>query len=159
MKIFKVSLLGLGMSLTPYHFAIAAFDGSSPLLCATIEAIECSTLDECTVGTPESVNIPQFLKFNFKAKQVEAVTPRKKKRKSNIRRLERVDGKLVVQGIEQGRGWSIVISEKTGKLSASIVGDQLGFLVFGACTLVPESLEDLGLIYCGKDGFGEICQS
>ena len=137
MNIYKASLLGLGMSLNLYQPATAAFDGSSPLLCATIEAIECSASEECTVGTPESVNIPQFLKLDFRAKQVEAVTQAKEKRKSAIKSLERVDGELVMQGIEQGRGWSIAISEETGKLSASIVGDQLGFLVFGACTPAP----------------------
>ena len=137
MNILQVSLLSLGLSLIPYQLATAAFDGSSPLLCAAVEAIECSTSGECTAGTPESVNIPHFLNIDFKSKKVEAVRHGKETRNSAIRSLERVEGTLVMQGIEAGRGWSIAISEETGKLSASIVGNQIGFVVFGACIAAP----------------------
>jgi hypothetical protein len=47
---------------------------------------------------------------------------------------KRENGKLILQGIEDGRGWSLVIVEETGKMSATIAGDQVGFVVFGNCT-------------------------
>jgi hypothetical protein len=36
--------------------------------------------------------------------------------------------------VENGRGWNIAINTKTGRMSASGVGDAVSFLVFGACT-------------------------
>ena len=46
-----------------------------------------------------------------------------------------VDGSTVLQGTENGRAWSIVIDQQTGKLSGSVVDAEGAFLVFGACTL------------------------
>ena len=41
---------------------------------------------------------------------------------------------LILQGVENGRGWDIAINTKTGRMSASGVGDAVSFLAFGACT-------------------------
>lgn len=37
-------------------------------------------------------------------------------------------------GGQGGRGWTAVISEATGKLSATISEDGMAFIIFGACT-------------------------
>jgi hypothetical protein len=39
-----------------------------------------------------------------------------------------------MHGGQNGRGWTILISEETGKLSATISDEGVGFVVFGACT-------------------------
>jgi hypothetical protein len=41
---------------------------------------------------------------------------------------------MVLQGSENGRGWTMVISEETGKVSATVSDDQVGFVIFGAST-------------------------
>ena len=38
------------------------------------------------------------------------------------------------EGVKDGLGWSMTISESTGKLVLTAFGDQVGFVVFGACT-------------------------
>jgi hypothetical protein len=43
-----------------------------------------------------------------------------------------MDGKIFLQGIEL-RGWSIVISEQTGKMSLTASGDDEAFVLFGVC--------------------------
>jgi hypothetical protein len=53
---------------------------------------------------------------------------------SVIKNFERVDGRLILQGAENGRAWSIVIFEENGKMSATISDEEAGFVVFGACT-------------------------
>lgn len=50
------------------------------------------------------------------------------------------DGKLILQGMEDGRGWSLVIVEETGKMSAAIAGSQVGFVVSGNCTTLEVTL-------------------
>ena len=59
---------------------------------------------------------------------------------SRIENLERIDGKLILQGAEDGIrevrdgvGWSMAISEETGKMVLTGSGDQVTFVVFGAC--------------------------
>ena len=41
---------------------------------------------------------------------------------------------LVLQGVENGRGWDMAINTRTGRMSASGVGDAVSFLAFGTCT-------------------------
>ncbi len=55
-------------------------------------------------------------------------------RQTAIKNIERINGKTILQGVQEGRGWTMIISEETGKMSASVSGDGFGFIVFGACT-------------------------
>ena len=43
--------------------------------------------------------------------------------------------RLLLQGSDAGRAWSVVIGQKTGALTAAIVDHDGGFLISGACTL------------------------
>jgi hypothetical protein len=80
----------------------------------------------------ESTNIPPFVTINFEQKTIRDTSD--SNRTSMIKHLERLDGHVVMQGVEHGRGWNIVIVEETGALSASTVGEGIGFVIFGACT-------------------------
>ena len=42
-------------------------------------------------------------------------------------------GLLILQGVEQGRGWTMLISEATGRMSMTITASEAGFVMFGAC--------------------------
>ncbi len=90
----------------------------------------------------EEVGIPQFLKINFKEKKISATQSSGSKRSTTIKNSEHVDGKLILQGAEDGLedvrdglGWSIAISEESGKMVLTASGDEVGFVVFGAFTL------------------------
>jgi hypothetical protein len=83
---------------------------------------------------PEIENIPRFLKVNFKNKTISATEESGREDTSRIKNIERVNGNLILQGSENGRGWTMVISEETGKISATVSDEQAGFVVFGAST-------------------------
>jgi hypothetical protein len=53
-----------------------------------------------------------------------------------IGNIARGNGHIVVQGVHEGHGWSLVIEENTGQMTASVVGDEEGKMVFGACTQI-----------------------
>ena len=55
-------------------------------------------------------------------------------RSTKIRSHQHAEGRLVLQGLEQERAWSILISEETGKMSVTSTGSEAGFVIFGACT-------------------------
>jgi hypothetical protein len=134
-KLGKIAWILLCVGLSPASFAVAGdFDGSQPLLCATIKAIECGMEGECSQGTAESVNIPQFFRINFKEKMISATRETGDKRTSRIRHLDHMQGKLILQGMGDDLAWSLAVSEETGKVVITASGDQVGFVVFGACT-------------------------
>ena len=133
-KIKFMSLAVLCLILTPLSIAAGQFDGSVPLLCAVIKVVECGAGGECYPVQPEVANIPRFLKINFKKKTISATEDSGRKGVTQIKNIEHANGKTILQGSENGRGWTMVISEETGKMSATVSDDQVGFVVFGAST-------------------------
>jgi hypothetical protein len=122
------------VGLTPLLVSAGDFDGSVPLICAVVETIECGENGNCQNGTADSINIPQFLKVNFKSKTITGKNAEGEVRTTEIENMERSDGKLILQGTQTSKGWSMVIDEANGKMVLTASGDQEGFIVFGACT-------------------------
>jgi hypothetical protein len=50
-----------------------------------------------------------------------------------IKNRQQLDGMLILQGSENGRGWSMAINEKSNEMTLTVAGYQVGFVVFGAC--------------------------
>ena len=130
-----------GFAGIPLGALAGDFDGSKPLLCAVKKAFECTAADGCQERTVESVNIPQFLQIDVEQKKITAHDGRGKGRNTEIERIEHIDGKLMIQGAEDGvenvrdgLSWSLSVSEETGRMTLTASGDELGFVVFGACT-------------------------
>ena len=140
MKIFGLTIALVGLIAFP---ALAGdFDGSKPLICAVIDLVECQPGGKCQQVTAEDVGIPQFLKINFKEKKISAILADGSKRSTPIENFEKIDGKVIIQGAEDGIegvrdgvGWSLAIAEETGKTVLTASGDEVGFVIFGACTL------------------------
>ena len=117
------------------------FDGSKPLYCALMDTVQCVPGGECTEIEPEEVKLPDFLAINFKKKIITATKEGGIQRSSKIENRKLIDGKLIVQGAEDGvegvkdgLGWTIAINESTGKMVLTGSGDDVGFVFFGACT-------------------------
>ena len=115
------------------------FDGTRPLLISVIRVVECVPEGTCREVTPASVELPQFLKIDFTKKTIRPAAADDKKPPTVIERQEVVDGKLILQGAEDGYeklhdglGWTIAISEETGQVVLTASGDQVAFVVFGA---------------------------
>ena len=111
-----------------------ALDGSKPLICASVDGHSCAPGEDCAAASTEALNIPQFLRINFAEKAVTAERPDGEERTSEIQRMEELENELILQGNQGGLGWSLTITRATGKMSLSAVGDQVAFVVFGACT-------------------------
>ena len=117
------------------HLKLAGdFDGSTPLLCAVIETFECGAGGDCHRGTAESIDIPQFLKISFEEKTISSTPESGPVRTTKIQNMEHIDGKLILQGVQNSKAWSMVINEANGKVSVTASDGEVGFVVFGACT-------------------------
>jgi hypothetical protein len=114
------------------------FDGTRPLLVSVIRVIECVPDGSCREVTPASVELPQFLKIDFTSKTIRPAAAGDEAPATSIERQEVVDGKLILQGAEDGYekmrdglGWTMAISEATGQVVLTASGDQVAFVVFG----------------------------
>ena len=135
-KIMGISLL-LFLGAISFSAQAADIDGSTPIFCAFTKAMQCHHQQGCDQVSPEDVNLPTFVKVDFKNKLVSAIseTPEGKTRTTEIKSFQRVDGQLVLQGHE-ARAWSVIIGEKTGKVTLALASEEDGFLLFGTC-IVP----------------------
>ncbi len=124
-------ILSMSLYLFPGQLMASSFDGSLPLLCAVVNVVECSAEGECNNGSAESVNLSQFYKVDVTNRMIS--TTGKNAKKAVIKEIKHLESRMIIQGIKD-RGWTVVISKKTGKMTASVTDDQYGFIVFGACT-------------------------
>ena len=138
----KLYVYGATMLVSSMPLVVSAgFDSSSEFLCASVDVMECLPAKGCNRVAADDVDIPRFIKVDVKNKQV--VTGAKgDKRKTAIERVEKVDGKLMLQGAEDGReggapdgiGWSMSVVEDSGNMVLTASGDGVAFVIFGACT-------------------------
>jgi hypothetical protein len=96
--------------------------------------LECEAGAECHRGNAESVNLPPFVKIDVSHKVLSTTEAAAEQRTTPIRHVAHLDGQLTLQGGEGRRAWSLIIAEGSGKLTATITDDQVGFVIFGACT-------------------------
>ncbi|HET6565210.1 MAG TPA: hypothetical protein VFG52_07345 [Xanthomonadales bacterium] len=106
------------------------FDGSKPLICATIEARDCVLGSGCFTGEAKTVGAPAFFRLDFKNKTVVG-----QQHTSPISAIVQDENALLLQGSEVGYGWSIGISKHSGSFSASLTNFEGSFLLFGNCTV------------------------
>jgi hypothetical protein len=106
-------------------------DASKPMRCAFAEAAECDLMAACTDVTLEQIELPDEVRVDFAAKQL---TSSDNKRTSPIHALESFDEVLVLQGHENGRGWTMVVDRATGHMSASLASAEGAFVLAGGCT-------------------------
>jgi len=135
-----LSLIGVFFFIFSLTVWAGDFDGSRPLLLAVSTAMECTPDDGCHAVTPESMDLPRFFKIDFAKKTIGPAMENNTRPASPIERMELVDGKLILQGAEDGYqsvrdglGWTIAIAEDTGRVVMTASGDQVAFVVFGAC--------------------------
>ena len=114
--------------------AAGKYDGSAPMLCAVTAVSECTADGKCERSAPQAGNnLPTFMRVDVKGRVLRADDS--SGRKTEIKASSVVDDQLMLQGIENGKAWNMVIKSDTGKWGGSVVEDDGLFALFGACTL------------------------
>ena len=136
-RIFKLLALTAGVFVTP--IAGADFDGSEPLMCSFGQAVECIPGSECRAVTNESVDAPDFVKLEFRKKEIVSTTAGVDSPPDDIDNVVDLASYLVVQGAQGGSandtlGWSLSINHSNGQMVATGSGENAGFVIFGACS-------------------------
>ena len=127
-------LLAVLLVMSPVT-VVAGTTGDLPeLWCAVMESFECTSGQVCRHGLPESINFPRIVKIDFKKKVIIDDQFGESIRTTTIDNLQERDDKLILNGTQEGMGWTMVINQTNGDLTLSATEDQFGFIVFGACT-------------------------
>ena len=131
----------LCISTTPLPSIASDFDGSKPFLCTVIDVTECIMGEECKEVRVEEINLPRYLWINVGKKIIQSQKTGDDARKSPIEHVKNLDGKLMLQGAEQGWenvrdgfGWTIAIMEDTGQMVLTASGYLVAEVAFGVCT-------------------------
>jgi hypothetical protein len=111
--------------------------GVDKILCAGVQATYCDTSGACEVGMPWQWNMPEFVEIDLEAKMVSTTKAVERFRQTPIRTLERANGEIYLQGVENARAFSFVIDEASGVASIAIAADGMTISVFAACTPMP----------------------
>jgi len=104
------------------------------ILCSATKVVVCFESSECVDMLPWEANIPQFIVVDAKKMTISTTKASDEHRSTPIRTLERKEGKIIFQGIEQERAFSVVIDEEFGLLTGAISRDGVSVSVFGSCT-------------------------
>jgi hypothetical protein len=80
--------------------------------------------------------------IDFKDKLIRPTNDSVVQRRSKIKRLEPIEDKLMLQGaedgvegVDDGVGWSMAIEQETGRFVITASGGNVGYVVFGQCTV------------------------
>jgi hypothetical protein len=93
--------------------------------------MECDADGRCERHLPDGADSPKFIRVDVAAKAVSADG----NKKSVLKSVARVDGELILQGSENGRGWSATVDEETGAMAAAVIEQDYTFSLFGTCTI------------------------
>jgi len=129
--------------IIPFSAFAGDFDGSKPLSGSVDKILEIYPSRISNDADPDTVGLPQNFFIDFEKKIVRPSKDSLIRRTSKIKRVEHIENKLILQGVEDGvenvddgLAWSIAISKKTGKVVLSASGDGVAYVVFGTCTAV-----------------------
>ena len=129
----KLLLASLGLAV----FGVAAAEdvtGVTRMVCASGQAQICFETGDCYAATPRELAVPDFVIIDTKKGTISTTKASGLNRSTEFAKSERKEGLIYLQGVEEGRAFSFVIHEQTGRLTAAIARDGLSVTVFGACT-------------------------
>jgi hypothetical protein len=117
----------------------ADFDGTKPIICASIKIFECTEKPGCQEVTAQEISLSQLVRINVADKKIIG-NVNGAERVTVIEYVEHIDGKLMLYGAEEGDeslrdgvAWNATIDEATGSMVFSATGDGVAFVIFGAC--------------------------
>jgi hypothetical protein len=124
----RIGLAALALAAS-WTSTASDFDGSRMIICAPVEAMDCTPGAVCQRGIPNDIGAPAFIRIDFAKKIV--IGPR---RNTPITSFEKSESQVLLQGNELGYGWSIAVDQEGGQMSATLTNREGAFVLFGSCT-------------------------
>ena len=126
--------LGFAAMLLPAGASAAGLDGKTNLVCAAVDVIGCTNGPGCREGSANDFGLPQFMFVDLKKQEIQATDETGLDVVSEIKSSEITEQQIILQGIENHRGWTVTVDKANGELTVTSSGSGVSFMVFGACT-------------------------
>lgn len=120
----------MGIAMFAATALAAPMDGSAPMLCGLSSVVECSRKGECERSSADEAQVPPFVRVNIPQRILSSVDGA---RTSPITAVQRTNGRLMIQGMQNERVWGVVIDEQTGQMMATVGEHDGAIVVAGAC--------------------------
>ncbi|QQC66957.1 hypothetical protein [Paraburkholderia ginsengisoli] len=124
-------LLTILLSIVALDTSAADFDGSKPLLCATIDAHACDPGLTCTRSLPADVGAPRFLSLDFNKQVITGPT-----RTTPMHIASKDANEIIMNGVEMGYGWTLILDSTDGSMTLTIGNYSEALVLFGNCTVL-----------------------
>ena len=134
MRKFICASAFISFGLVAFSAAAKDISNAQNFICAPTIAHQCSAGENCSSGSPGSVDIPQFFRIDLKKRTVIGEDANTEKRTSKISNVDNGKNVLILQGTQLGRGWSAIINKSTGNMVVTASADNMAITLFGACT-------------------------
>ena len=136
LDVTATSRLLLVLALFGTSTAVLADDlaGADRFVCAPAQVNICYEDGSCISAMPWDVNVPQFLEIDLKQKSIATTEASGEDRVTPIQSISEDDDAVFLQGVENGRAFSFVISKSSGFMSVAVAREFLTVTGFGACT-------------------------
>jgi hypothetical protein len=130
---YKIAALVLALMLAS-SVAGDVLKDADRMLCVPGPVFHCVSDGGCKSELPEDENIPEFIEVDLKRKTLAVTRASGENRSTPIQSQARAEGYVYLQGVENGRTFSMVISENTGDLTFVVATDGETASMFGECT-------------------------
>ena len=130
---YKITAIVIAIIFTTPAIGDVVTDANR-MLCAAGPVSHCVEGIGCNSADPEDENIPEFIEVDLKRKTLAATQASGVDRSTTIQHQSRSDGNIYLQGVENGRLYSLVIAQNSGDLSFTVTANGETATMFGSCT-------------------------
>jgi hypothetical protein len=126
--------LGAAGAMSAAGALAQGLDGSRDMVCAAVSVVACGDAHVCYHGLAKQFGLPELMVVDVKAKLVRGTGESGLKQDSPIKHSESTGSQLVLQGVENGHGWSMAIDRASGRMATVLSGELVSYMIFGTCT-------------------------
>lgn len=104
------------------------------LICAAVNVNACVSNGICEQGTAQDFDVPVFMIIEFDSKLIHSRGEEAGDAVSHILNSDMGKDTILLQGFEEGRGWTLALDRATGHMRLSSTGPAMNFTITGNCT-------------------------
>lgn len=121
------------MGCMPMSQASAA-EGAGRLLCALVDVVACTENGPCLQGSTIDFDVPSLLVIDFDKGEITGHKESGSDAVSPIRNHEKTEKQIILQGVENHRGWTLAIDREDYSMALTSSGSDINMMMFGSCT-------------------------
>lgn len=122
--------LGLVVAAAGTH---AEISGEVDLFCEASDVVACAE-GMCMQGPPGSFDLPHYMLIDVSDRVIRGVDNDGGQVSSPVLNTDVTDNAVILQGIENHRGWTLGIDRNDGTLTLSSTGADVNFIISGNCS-------------------------